>query len=229
VAVFGDSTGLTAGMGYFSWAEPAGRATFVTGQVELGCGVSRFESSRSDTTMRPASECPQWERSWAERITAGRPDVAMLFTSVWEVPDAVLPDGSAGSIGDAGVDEFIRSEFRTALDVLGEQGALVLVVTTPPYGSWADDGRNEFVERQYDPERTDRLNALLRGVAAERPESVRVLDLAAGMAGRTEDRSLRPDGVHYDIPAFGSFSEEWFGPELERIWTEWWTERSARP
>jgi hypothetical protein len=49
------------------------------------------------------------------------------------------------------------------------------------------------------------------------------------MAGRTEDRSLRPDGVHYDIPAFGSFSEEWFGPELERIWTEWWTERSARP
>jgi peptidoglycan/LPS O-acetylase OafA/YrhL len=229
VAVFGDSTGLTAGMGYFSWAEPAGRATFVTGQVELGCGVSRFESSRSDTTMRPASECPQWERSWAERITAGRPDVAMLFTSVWEVPDAVLPDGSAGSIGDAGVDEFIRSEFRTALDVLSEQGALVLVVTTPPYGSWADDGRNEFVERQYDPERTDRLNALLRGVAAERPESVRVLDLAAGMAGRTEDRSLRPDGVHYDIPAFGSFSEEWFGPELERIWTEWWTERSARP
>ena len=229
VAVFGDSTGLTAGMGFFSWAEPAGRATFVTGQVELGCGVSRFESSRSDTTMRPASECPQWERSWPERIAVGRPDVALLFTSVWEVPDAVLPDGSSGAIGDAVVDDFIRSEFLTAVDVLAAREALVVVVTTPPYGSWADDGRNEFVERQYDPVRTERLNDLLRGVAAERPASVRVLDLAAGMAQRSEDRTLRPDGVHFDIPAFGSFSEAWFGPELDRIWSEWWTGRSARP
>ncbi len=229
VALFGDSTGLTAGMGFFAWADPAGRAVFVPGQVELGCGVSRFESARSDITMRPASACPQWERSWAERIAVGRPDIAMLITSAWEVPDAVLPDGTSGAIGDPEVDEFIRGEFRTAVDVLAAQGALVVLVTTPPFGSWADDGRNEFVVRQYDPVRMNRLNALLREVAAERPDLVRVLDLDVGLADRSEDRSLRPDGVHYDIPSFAAFSESWFGPELDRIWNEWWTQRTARP
>ncbi len=229
ISVFGDSTGLTAGMGYFAWAEPAGRSRFVAGQVELGCGVSRFEAYRADRTVRPRVECPEWGRIWAERIEAQRPDVALLMASAWEVPDVTLPDGTSGSISDPPVDAFIRSEFLSAVDLLSARGALVVLVTTPPYGSWADDGRVEAVVRQYSPERTDRLNQLLAQVAAERPDTVRLLDLAAGIGNRVEDRSLRPDGVHYDIGAFAGLSRDWFGPELERLWTGWWTGRTGRP
>jgi len=217
IAVFGDSTALTSGMGFFTQATPAGLATFVEGQVELGCGVSRFRESRSDLSLEPDANCPDWRTIWPQRVAPGGIDVALLMSSVWELPDSVLPDGTSGAIGDPAVDDFIRSEFIAAVDVLSATGALVVIVNAPRFSQWADDGRNEYVVRQYDPARTDRLNQILAEVAAARPDRAVVLDLAAGMAGRIEDPVLRPDGVHFDQQAFAEFTASWFGPELRRV------------
>jgi peptidoglycan/LPS O-acetylase OafA/YrhL len=216
-AIFGDSTALTAGMGFFTEAEPSGLARYVPGQVELGCGVSRFEASRSDLSLEPAARCPDWRTVWAERVAPGGIDVALLMSSVWELPDSVLPDGTEGAIGDPAVDDFIRSEFVDAVDLLSSTGALVVVVNTPAFSQWADDGRNEYVVRQYDPARTARLNQILAEVVAARPDRAVILDLAGGMADRIEDPVLRPDGVHFDQQAFAAFTVSWFGPELRRV------------
>jgi len=67
-----------------------------------------------------------------------------------------------------------------------------------------------------DPGRMDRLNELVAEVAAERPDVVRVIDVAGhlrGLPGGELDPRLRPDGVHLTEDA----SEEiigWLGPEL---------------
>ena len=217
IAIFGDSTALTAGVGFYPHAIRAGLATFSPGDVVLGCGVSRFEQSRVDVVIRPREECRDWRTLWPTLVDAGGIDVALLMSSVWELPDSVLADGTAGAIGDPAIDAFIRAEFTDAVDVLASTGALVVLVNTPPFGSQSDDGRNEYVDRQYDPQRTARLNELLAEVAASRPGTAAVLDLASALADRVEDRSLRPDGVHYDQAEFAEFTESWFMPELRRI------------
>lgn len=226
VAWFGDSTALLAAMGYGVWGRDNGAAVAVEGAPVLGCGVSRFVSVKADVTSSPSDECRSWPDRWAEKLDAGRPDVAVLMASVWEVPDALLPGaGSFSSIGDPAVDDFVRNEFLQAVDLLASRGAMVVLVTAPHFASWADDGRADAVSRQLDPARTDRFNQLLGEVAAQRPDSVRLIDLATYVEPRVEDPALRVDGVHIGIGPFSELSGEWFGPELQRDWETWWRSR----
>ena len=64
------------------------------------------------------------------------------------------------------------------------------------------------------------LSVLLLG---DHQWSVRVVDLAGWLGDRSQDRALRPDGVHFSEATFRPIVDEWMGPEIERIWTEWWT------
>ena len=98
-------------------------------------------------------------------------------------------------------------------------------MTAPHFASWADDGRADAVTRQMDPARTDRFNQLLGEVAAQRPDTVRLIDLATFVEPRVEDPALRVDGVHIGIDPFNQLSADWFGPELQRVWETWWRAR----
>ncbi|HMU81045.1 MAG TPA: hypothetical protein PKC57_12370, partial [Microthrixaceae bacterium] len=102
-------------------------------------------------------------------------------------------------------------------------GALVVLVTWPRFGDWVAGGRSGVLGDQVDGERMSRMNRILTEVAARRPESVRVVDLAGWLGDRSQDRALRPDGVHFSEATFRPIVDEWMGPEIERIWTEWWT------
>ncbi|UDY36238.1 acyltransferase family protein [Dermatobacter hominis] len=223
VAVFGDSTALGVGMGFGQWSIDTGRFGAVRGDAKLGCGVTRFKAIRVDMVVPQDAECAAWPQRWGQQVAATTPDIAMLVSAVWEVPDAQLPGSSKWtSIGDPAVDDLIRNEFIQAVDVLSSQGALVVLVTWPAYGSWADDGRPDAVARQADPARMARFNQILGEVAAARPDATRIIDLAGWMGDRAEDPSLRADGTHFYGPEFERVSDEWFGPELERIWKDWW-------
>jgi peptidoglycan/LPS O-acetylase OafA/YrhL len=225
VAVFGDSTALGVGIGLGQWSIDTGRLGVARGDTKLGCGVSRYAQLKADILVTPAPDCINWPLRWAALVAETKPDVALLFSSVWEVPDARLPGTSGFSaIGDPAVDDFIRSEFLTAVDMLSSSGALVLLMTAPPYGSWAADGRPDAVRRQADPARMARFNEILAEVAAQRPDTARLIDFAGWLGPRSEDRSLRADGTHFYGPEFQQLSDEWVGPEIERIWREWWLE-----
>ena len=226
VAWFGDSTALLAAMGYGVWGRDSGGAVAVEGSPVLGCGVSRFVSVKADVTSSPSAECRSWPERWARELDTGRPEVAVLMASVWEVPDALLPGANSfSSVGDPVVDDFVRNEFLQAVDVLSSRGAMVVLVTAPHFASWADDGRADAVTRQLDPARTDRFNQLLGEVAAQRPDTVRLIDLATFVEPRVEDPALRVDGVHIGIDPFNQLSADWFGPELQRVWETWWRAR----
>jgi len=226
VAWFGDSTALLAAMGYAVWGRDSGMSVAVEGSPVLGCGVSRFVSVKADVTSTPGEDCRAWPERWSQRLDAGRPDVAVLMSSVWELPDAMLPGATSySSLGDPVVDDFVRSELLQAVDVLSSRGAMVALVTAPTFASWADDGRPDAVSRQLDPVRTDRLNQIFGEVAAQRPDTVRLIDLAARVAPQAEDPALRVDGVHIGIQPFNQVSAEWFGPELQRNWEAWWRSR----
>ena len=104
---------------------------------------------------------------------------------------------------------------------------MVLMVLWPPYASWAADGRSEGYRHQAERARMDRLHELQRQVAAERPDTVRILDLAGWVGDRAEDRSLRPDGLHFSEAQMTAFYGEWMAAETDRIWAEWWREHRS--
>src|SRR5262249_58871795 len=64
-----------------------------------------------------------------------------------------------------------------------------------------------------DTAQVDRLNAIIRRIATERPAVV-LVDLGArvaGMPGADMDQALRPDGVHLSAAASRAMAE-WYGP-----------------
>jgi peptidoglycan/LPS O-acetylase OafA/YrhL len=229
VAVYGDSTALGFGMGLGLWSVETGRMGVVPGDLRFGCGVPRFEEFVADERTEPTPECLQWPQRWTDMAAATLPQMVVLISAAWTVPDARLPgESELSSIGDPAVDQFIVSEFVQAVDVLASSGALVVLSTWPEYGTWADDGRSDAVSRQTDPARMARYNELMHEVAAQRPDTTAVLELAEWLGPRAQDPTLRADGAHFYPEEFRQLSAEWVGPELERLWQEHWRSHAPR-
>lgn len=223
VAVYGDSTALAMGMGLATWGEQTGRLGAVLGDLRFGCGVARYEEFTADATVSFDEECLAWPERWATVIDATSPDVVLVSSPAWAVPDARIPGAEDFSaIGDPAVDDFVRSELLAAVDILSARGALVLLVNWPEYGSWYDDGRPDAVRNQADPRRMARLHEIQREVAELRPGKVEVVEFADWAGARAQDPALRADGIHFTPEEFLNVAEEWFGAEVERQWQQRW-------
>jgi hypothetical protein len=70
------------------------------------------------------------------------------------------------------------------------------------------------------PERTDRLNAMIRGLPAQRPGKVVVIDLAANLSGRPDFESMRADNVHLTPDAADTVANDFLIPRLSTIWKQ---------
>lgn len=226
LATFGDSTALLLGLGMLQYAAESGTFIGDAGDAALGCGVSRFEKRRVDTEFGYTGECPEWPTRWAQAVEAQQPNITQLVTGSWEVTDALLPGADEFSaIGDPVVDDFIRSELLTAVDVLGKDGAMVLLVLWPQFADSVATSSSPGERAKGDPARMRRLHELMREVAAQRPDSVRILDLQSILADRLQDVDLRPDGIHIPADAAYQLYKDELGAETIRIWQEFWQEK----
>jgi len=228
LATFGDSTALLMGLGMLQYAAETGTFVGTAGDAALGCGVSRFEKRRVDQVFGYTEECISWPTRWAAAIEQQRPNIAQLITGSWEVTDALLPGASQYSaIGDPVVDDFVRSELLEAVDILGKDGAMVLLVLWPQFTDNVANAGTPGERAKGDPARMARLHQIMREVADQRPESVRVLDLQGLLAGRLQDEQLRPDGVHIPADSANQLYREQLGAETIRIWEEFWRGKVA--
>ncbi len=191
VGVYGDSTALAMGLALANWGDTTGRLGSIIGDLAFGCGVPRYARFRAESTVTPDANCLAWPQRWAEITAATNPDIVLLSSPAWSVPDAVLPGApDYSAIGDPAVDDFIRNEFLLAVDTLSASGAQVLLVNWPEYGSWYDDGRADAVRSQADPARMARLHEIQREVAALRPGRADVVEFAGWVGGRSQDPVL---------------------------------------
>ena len=235
VNTFGDSTALLMAMGMgdadAESSKQTGRVADIGGDVELGCGVSRFDMLRVDPDTALADQCRSWPERWSQVVAANHPDIAQLITGAWEVPDVLLPGSTTwSSVGDPAVDDFVRSELTTAVDVLAADGAMVLLVLWPEYGQWAQEGKSEPLQRQADPVRMRRLHELMREVAASRPATVRILDLPAFLGPeRLADQTLRTDGLHIKTEQTQELYANGLSDEIYSIYSDWWRQNKAVP
>ncbi len=198
VAVFGDSTALSTGLGLGEVLSASGRADAVGGKTELGCGVGRGGWRKTSGGVEALPDrCNRWEQEWSAALTRLDPTVAVVQVGPWDVLDRRL-DGEAEwrHIGDPVYDAYLFEEMTRAVDVLSSHGAAVVWLTSPPVGEGAVAGGQPQWEQAAEPERTARFNELVARLPSVRPGKVRVVDLAGWLAASGDDARLRPDGVH---------------------------------
>jgi hypothetical protein len=219
IAIFGDSTALRTGFGLPLWGIQTGRLATVADETVIGCSLGRGGSIDATGTARPVLDgCDDWPRRWRARAAELDLDGALLQIGPWDVADRRLPgDDEWRHIGDPVYDAFLKAEMHEAVDALTSSGAVVLWLTSPRV-----DMERSVVPRPTrsfpasEPARMDRLNALIREVAAERPDEVRVIDVAAHLRagpGGEMDPTIRPDGVHVSEEASGPLAQ-WLAPAI---------------
>jgi peptidoglycan/LPS O-acetylase OafA/YrhL len=217
VLVVGDSVGHNLGYGLELWSE-AGAPARVTNSAQLGCPVARGGSYRFKGDVEYFGDNCEWSQRFPQLVSGYRPDVVLLGTGIWEIVDRRLAgDDRYRHIGDPAVDRYILSELLSAVDVLGADGATVVLVTQPHVRPGLEQGFQDLPES--DPARMDRMNELQQEAAALRPGVVRVVDLRGwlqGQPGGEENTDVRPDGLHF-TDAYVETVAEWLGPELRSI------------
>jgi len=211
VAAFGDSTALVVGAGIADIDQDKGLVQEVTGGAWVGCGLGRGGIYRStdDNNLNGHTNpaCDAWPTTYAGVLAKSKPDLALMLVGPWDATDRKL-DGESQwrSFGDPVYDEWFNGEMLTAVDLLSSQGATVVWLTTPPVNNH--------------PERTDRLNAMIKALPAQRPGKVVVVDFAANLAARPDAAAMRPDGIHLSPDASHTVAADFFIPRLAAIWKQ---------
>ena len=209
ILVVGDSGAATM-------VEPLARAgrtadVEVRNDGQTGCGLPRRGDGvrADDGTFFPDPEgCHEWPDRWADAVEEFRPDAAVLLLSWNGIGDRDLGDGVGRRPCDPEFDEYYRQEVARAADILGADGATVLLASVPPHG----------FERTGD-EPTACLNDIYESLA-EAEESVELLRLdrfvctTGGCTGVADE--LRPDGIHFAGEG-ARLAADWLVDETLRI------------
>lgn len=218
VLALGDSVALTLAQPLVNQALRSGIA--LSHAALLGCGVARGGPLRyvGDEQEEPPA-CPTWPAQWSQSLKIHDPDVVLIVIGRWEVVDRFW-QGRWTRLGDPEFDRYIETELEQAVATATELGARVAFNTAPYYSRGEQRDGSPWPEDN--PLRVDRLNELVRQVAAGHPGVVTVVDLGArtakaGAYTRSLDGvQLRYDGVHL-TPVGARSLAPWLLPQLEAL------------
>ena len=217
VAVFGDSTALMTGEGLanLSRTEPD---TFVQGGgwADLGCGLlTHVTRMTQGTELAVPKNCRSWLQEWSRASDKRPSDLAVVQLGPWEVVDQRLhPGGPLVSIGASSqIDSEIKSQLQAGVDTLLKKNSYVVLLLAPDIDMGRIDGRSPNQPYpESNPARMAAFRAIERQVAVANPR-VKLIDLASWITRRTDDRKLRPDGVHF-TPTSTLTVAKWLAPQL---------------
>jgi peptidoglycan/LPS O-acetylase OafA/YrhL len=232
MAVFGDSTAMTTGLGIGSWIDDTSAATGAIGAALIGCGIAQAGQRQiGDGSVTDLDDkCRAWPDYWRLRARAAAPNVALVQIGPWDVMNwRTSPDEPFGGPGDPTFDERITNDMLTAIDLLNEEGAFVVWVNAPPPNANLDPATHWAGSENVDPARFTRINEIIATLPTLRPGKVAVVDLASWYAERPDqDLALRPDGVHPGSKADAAVSAGFVGEAALAAFDTAWTAGPAR-
>jgi peptidoglycan/LPS O-acetylase OafA/YrhL len=215
IVVAGDSTAQALGAGLVEWAAGAPELAQVELWAAAGCGFVRGGELAIDGWRRVPAACDDYVEELLptaiERLT---PDVVMLMTTSWDVFDRRWPGTGEHTPTDAVFAQRMGDDFSAVSQRLLAAGAerVVWVQQPLPNVYWLSSGRE-----QEQPDRQTAVHRAITSVAATDPR-IRVVDLASwhSAVGLDDDRSARPDGVHWSVETAQGIATEFLGGELIR-------------
>lgn len=226
VAMFGDSTALSLWNGLGPYLRNEAGWQPLKGALELGCGVLAYgQMENRGVWMDDPAKCHGIVERWATTAREQQLDVAIVLIGPWEARTRRRhPRDRAQKLGDPELDAATRDAIAAAADALASSGAAVVWLTAPHIRVPPLEGRSYPSDRDTsEPERMDRVNELIREVAAERPDTMRVVDLAGALQRRPGgefDQAIRADDVHFTKEGAASVVRDGVGAEIQRAVAE---------
>jgi hypothetical protein len=223
VSLFGDSILLTLGLSMGFWNRGDSHLVLRGGVAELGCGIVRGGAYQEDQLVPVRSVCDDWPTSWPDQVRRRATQVAVVMSCQWELLGRRLPGrDDVLTIGDPTFDDRIRAEMLAATDALHGAGAALVEWVSCPHLSQKVGVKDldDASLRSRDPARVERLNQLIREVAAARPDWVAIVDLGAWVDQRVDDKALRSDGSHFEHDRDTGVAQV-FGTGILDGWTAW--------
>ena len=217
VLLVGDSVAYTAGVGFEGEVTEANGLAFWN-QSTLFCELVPGAHRENGEVKAASDACIDWESDWRTSVELWDPSVSVLQIGAWEIFDREI-DGEWVEFGTPEYDQVLVPVLQRAVDALSSQGAPVVVLTTPRFER--DDGvTTEWT--QNDTQRTDHFNQLLRDLAADNPDTVRVIDAgnfvcpANECPDQIDGVTMRPDGLHYGDEG-AKVLARWLAPQLRDV------------
>jgi hypothetical protein len=137
------------------------------------------------------------------------------MVTTWDVVDHRWDDAELTPL-DAEFEQRLGADYGAVTDELLAAGAGSVAWIAPPVPNvwWGNQGTG-----QEDPARHAVVRRVIDGLAESHPGQVGVVDLAGWLdqAGLTDDRDIRPDGVHFDPDAAHTVAAQFLGERLVRI------------
>ncbi len=184
-------------------------------------GISGCRLLRGEIRYRVVTRDCQWQIKWRHQLSQDHPQIVLLSLPGWDLFD-LRPYGAKADVvpGTRAWTRLYEARLVKAIDLLGSQGARVVVPTMPCYGVLP--GNPLYIANSgMNPTRVNELNKVLADVAAKHPEKFTMPDLhhflcPQGRYERDQDgvQYVRPDGVHFS-PAGSKLLGKWLAPQLE--------------
>ncbi len=196
IALFGDSVGfsLLLALGDSTVTPHFERAP---SDVSLGCGIALSPSPPAD----PPGACDDPAQRFAAKAAGQDLSAAVMISCQWELLAQPLPGRGDDhyAIGNPAFDSYVRMRYEDVANQLTAAGVDRILWMTCPYlsSSVGVDGLSPRFRDSRDPERVDRLNAIITSLADERAD-VDVLPFSDWVNVRVDDGAIRPDGSHYE-------------------------------
>ena len=202
-AMFGDSVALNL-LSSLSYRLTSAGMKVVRGRLSPGCAlVEEGIMLTKHGWSRDRPGCRDWVERWGQIMGDNPADVAVILTGTWDILDRRFPGREDSLVlGDAELDAILRSQMVKAVEGMRQHGVKLVWLTCPRMYFWVGkDADNDEMAAASDPARVDRYNEILRSVAAEFPDDMRVIEFGdypeASGGDDGPDLSLRDDGVHY--------------------------------
>ncbi len=198
IVVVGDSTAQSTAEGLVAWAADHRDVARVRPVATPGCGFLRDGVVPTDGSIDWVEPCRLLLDDQLPGVLAEtQPDVVMLMVTMRDVENRIWNDAE-GPLDplDPRYRERLLAAYRAMAERLVAAGVPRLAWVLPPKPIAPFEGAQRVMR---DPARYAVQHEVIRQVAAEYPESVRVVDLDDWLtaAGRRVDTGLRPDGLHW--------------------------------
>jgi peptidoglycan/LPS O-acetylase OafA/YrhL len=216
IAMFGDSTAMKLNDGLSTVLSQTGSLIPVSGGTMAGCPLVlgwkvKRPLEKNQPAKVPSAAC-DWSVKWPEFLSANQTDIALVMFGPWEV----LPHAEGDSTtyvrpGDPAYDKKLKQSILAATDVLSKDGRAVI---------WLTGIQVWLGESAKLPDVWHRYNEILTSAQKDRPNAMRVLDLAKWYSSTThDDKSERPDGVHLTPDAAAAASKNFLIPEILKAYS----------